>query len=149
MLQSLRRRVSARMVLRAGHQNGLPRAGASFLVPTVASVVVKSLLAVDRATRTQPRRTQAQCSVITTQEAQTLTTPDKIPVILDCDPGTDDAFALLLALAAPEIDLLAVTVAGGNVGLFGWLATGAVSLLGNETLKVMAPSIRSGVVDWP
>jgi purine nucleosidase len=46
-----------------------------------------------------------------------LTTPDRIPVILDCDPGTDDAFALLLALAAPEIDLLAVTVAGGNVGL--------------------------------
>jgi purine nucleosidase len=43
--------------------------------------------------------------------------PEKIPVILDCDPGTDDAFALLLALAAPEIELLAVTVAGGNVGL--------------------------------
>lgn len=39
------------------------------------------------------------------------------PVILDCDPGTDDAFALLLALASPEIDLLAITVAGGNVGL--------------------------------
>jgi purine nucleosidase len=42
---------------------------------------------------------------------------DTIPVILDCDPGTDDVFALLLALAAPEIELLAVTVAGGNVGL--------------------------------
>ena len=40
-----------------------------------------------------------------------------IPIILDCDPGTDDAFALLLALASPEIELLAVTVAGGNVGL--------------------------------
>jgi purine nucleosidase len=40
-----------------------------------------------------------------------------IPIILDCDPGTDDAFALLLALASPELDLLAVTVAGGNVGL--------------------------------
>jgi purine nucleosidase len=42
---------------------------------------------------------------------------DTIPVILDCDPGTDDAFALLLALASPRIKLLAVTVAGGNVGL--------------------------------
>jgi len=42
---------------------------------------------------------------------------DPIPLILDCDPGTDDVFALLLALASPEIDLLAVTVAGGNVGL--------------------------------
>jgi inosine-uridine nucleoside N-ribohydrolase len=40
-----------------------------------------------------------------------------IPIVLDCDPGTDDAFALLLALASPEIELLAVTVAGGNVGL--------------------------------
>ena len=42
---------------------------------------------------------------------------ETIPVILDCDPGTDDALALLLALASPQIDLLAVTVAGGNVGL--------------------------------
>lgn len=40
-----------------------------------------------------------------------------VPIILDCDPGTDDAFALLLALASPEIAVLAVTVAGGNVGL--------------------------------
>jgi len=46
-----------------------------------------------------------------------LPTQHTIPVILDCDPGTDDAFALLLALAAPEIELLAITVAGGNVGL--------------------------------
>jgi purine nucleosidase len=39
------------------------------------------------------------------------------PIILDCDPGTDDAFALLLALASPELQVAAVTVAGGNVGL--------------------------------
>jgi inosine-uridine nucleoside N-ribohydrolase len=38
-------------------------------------------------------------------------------IILDCDPGTDDAFALMLAFAAPELEVLAVTVAGGNVGL--------------------------------
>ena len=38
-------------------------------------------------------------------------------IILDCDPGTDDAIALLLAFAAPQIDLAAITVAGGNVGL--------------------------------
>jgi inosine-uridine nucleoside N-ribohydrolase len=49
-------------------------------------------------------------------------TQTTIPVILDCDPGTDDVFALLLALAAPEIELLAVTVAGGNVGLDRTLA---------------------------
>lgn len=40
-----------------------------------------------------------------------------IPVILDCDPGTDDALAILLALASPELSVLAITVAGGNVGL--------------------------------
>lgn len=45
-----------------------------------------------------------------------------IPIILDCDPGTDDALALLLALASPELDVLAVTAAGGNVGLEQTLA---------------------------
>ena len=40
-----------------------------------------------------------------------------IPIILDCDPGTDDAFAILLALASSELEVLAITVAGGNVGL--------------------------------
>jgi inosine-uridine nucleoside N-ribohydrolase len=40
-----------------------------------------------------------------------------IPVILDCDPGTDDALAILLALASPELSVLTITVAGGNVGL--------------------------------
>jgi inosine-uridine nucleoside N-ribohydrolase len=37
--------------------------------------------------------------------------------VLDCDPGTDDAIAILLALASPELDVQLVTVAGGNVGL--------------------------------
>ena len=57
-----------------------------------------------------------------------------IPVILDCDPGTDDAFALLLALASPEIDLLAVTVAGGNVGLERTLPNtlGLMTLAGSD-----------------
>ena len=40
--------------------------------------------------------------------------PDPIPVILDCDPGHDDAIALLLALASPEVELLAVTTVHGN-----------------------------------
>ncbi len=40
-----------------------------------------------------------------------------IPTIIDCDPGTDDAIALWLALAAPELDVRLVTVGGGNVGL--------------------------------
>jgi inosine-uridine nucleoside N-ribohydrolase len=35
-------------------------------------------------------------------------------IILDCDPGHDDAIALLLALASPEVELLGVTTVSGN-----------------------------------
>ncbi len=39
-------------------------------------------------------------------------------IIIDCDPGQDDAIALLLALASPEeIEVLAVTAVAGNVPL--------------------------------
>lgn len=39
-------------------------------------------------------------------------------IILDCDPGQDDAIAILLALGSPdEIELLAVTAVAGNVPL--------------------------------
>lgn len=38
-------------------------------------------------------------------------------IIIDCDPGTDDAIALWLAVASPEVDVRLVTVVGGNVGL--------------------------------
>ena len=37
-----------------------------------------------------------------------------VPVILDCDPGHDDAIALLLALASPELELLVITTTYGN-----------------------------------
>jgi inosine-uridine nucleoside N-ribohydrolase len=36
------------------------------------------------------------------------------PIVLDCDPGHDDAIALLLALASPELELRAVTTVAGN-----------------------------------
>jgi len=36
------------------------------------------------------------------------------PIIIDCDPGHDDALAILLAARAPELKLLAVTCVGGN-----------------------------------
>ncbi|MCA1552851.1 MAG: nucleoside hydrolase, partial [Chloroflexi bacterium] len=36
------------------------------------------------------------------------------PIIIDTDPGIDDAMAILLALRAPELDVRALTVVHGN-----------------------------------
>jgi purine nucleosidase len=36
-------------------------------------------------------------------------------IVLDTDPGTDDAMALMLALNSPELDVRAITVVPGNV----------------------------------
>ena len=38
-------------------------------------------------------------------------------LIIDTDPGQDDAVAILLALASPEINLLGITAVAGNVPL--------------------------------
>ena len=44
--------------------------------------------------------------------------PGRARIIIDCDPGIDDALAILLALSAPErIELLALTTVAGNVPL--------------------------------
>src|SRR4051812_49705183 len=40
-----------------------------------------------------------------------------IPIILDCDPGHDDAVALMLAAASDAIDLRAITTVAGNCPL--------------------------------
>ncbi len=37
-----------------------------------------------------------------------------VPIVLDCDPGHDDVFAIWLAAAHPGIDLRAITTVGGN-----------------------------------
>ncbi|MDD4541931.1 MAG: nucleoside hydrolase [Eubacteriales bacterium] len=41
----------------------------------------------------------------------------KIPVILDGDPGHDDAIAWTLAASSPRLEILAVTTVAGNVSL--------------------------------
>lgn len=40
-----------------------------------------------------------------------------LPLIIDTDPGLDDALAIGLAVARPELNLLAVTTVGGNTGV--------------------------------
>jgi purine nucleosidase len=39
------------------------------------------------------------------------------PIIIDTDPGTDDAVAILLALAAPELEVLGLVAVAGNLPL--------------------------------
>ncbi|KPF80956.1 nucleoside hydrolase, partial [Brevundimonas sp. AAP58] len=38
-------------------------------------------------------------------------------LIIDCDPGVDDAVGLLLAFGSPELELLGITTVAGNVSL--------------------------------
>jgi inosine-uridine nucleoside N-ribohydrolase len=67
------------------------------------------------------------------------------PVIIDCDPGADDAIALLLALASPdEIDLLGITCVAGNVPveLSVRNARIAVELSGRRDVPVYAGWVR-------
>ena len=42
---------------------------------------------------------------------------ERLPIILDTDPGIDDAVAIAAALFSPEIDLQLITTVAGNVSL--------------------------------
>ncbi len=59
------------------------------------------------------------------------------PIILDVDTGTDDALAILYAVAHPELDILGITCVAGNAGL--------EQVVGN-TLKVLD---AAGAPDLP
>lgn len=66
-----------------------------------------------------------------------------IPIVLDTDPGVDDAMALLLALASPELEVLGVTTVFGNsddIGLMTANALAILALAGRTDIPVAAGS---------
>jgi pyrimidine-specific ribonucleoside hydrolase len=60
----------------------------------------------------------------------------RTPLVIDTDPGIDDALAILLALASPEVDLQLVTAVHGNVEL---------AQTSQNALRVLALAGRSDV----
>lgn len=72
------------------------------------------------------------------------------PLIIDCDPGVDDAIALLLAFAAPDLfDIRGVTTVAGNVGgaLTARNACIIREIAGREDVPVFAGADRPLVVE--
>jgi purine nucleosidase len=62
------------------------------------------------------------------------------PIIIDTDPGIDDAVAILLALASPELEVLGLVAVAGNLPLAATLrnALSLVELAGRPELPVHA-----------
>ena len=65
-------------------------------------------------------------------------------IIIDTDPGQDDAVAILLALASPELEILGITAVAGNVPLklTEKNARKICELAGKPETKVFAGAIR-------
>ena len=65
--------------------------------------------------------------------------PDQVPrkIILDCDPGHDDAIAMLLAHGNPDVELVAVTTVVGN------------HTLDNVTRNALAVATVAGITGVP
>jgi pyrimidine-specific ribonucleoside hydrolase len=73
------------------------------------------------------------------------------PLIIDTDPGVDDAYAIALACASPEVELLGVTTVFGNVGLATTTrnALRLLALYGREDVPVAAGADRPLVHPHP
>ncbi|GAA5980812.1 hypothetical protein JCM10908_003876 [Rhodotorula pacifica] len=86
-----------------------------------------------------------------------MTVDKKIPIWLDCDPGHDDAIAILMALHLPQIDLLGISAVHGNASLHNTVRNAVRCLLAFgskeqiERIPVYAgaaePLIRTSRVD--
>lgn len=69
---------------------------------------------------------------------------DKRRIIIDTDPGQDDAVAILLALGSPELEVVGITAVAGNVPLklTEKNARKICELAGRPDIKVYAGAIR-------
>ncbi|WP_158944189.1 nucleoside hydrolase [Granulicella sp. S190] len=81
-----------------------------FLKATTGSAIAAMVHGPSRAFAAPDRlpRTEASHRAETTTAAK---------VIIDTDPGVDDAFALMLAMRSPELNVLAITAVAGNLPL--------------------------------
>jgi len=69
---------------------------------------------------------------------QTLELEARRKVIIDCDPGIDDALALMLAVRSPELDILGITIVSGNIEAMQcyWNAKKVLALMDREDIPV-------------
>ena len=67
-----------------------------------------------------------------------------LPIIIDTDPGQDDAVAILLALASPELEVLGITAVAGNAPLALTQANARkiCELAGRSDVKVYPGAVR-------
>ena len=67
-----------------------------------------------------------------------MSAPAPVPVLLDCDPGHDDAVAILLALGSPGVRLLGITTCFGNCAVEDATrnAQRVLALVGREDVPV-------------
>lgn len=81
-----------------------------------------------------------------------------VPVIMDCDPGHDDAIALVMAHRSPDINLLGVTTVCGNAPIEATTrnALRVLDFIGAESVPVargcyrpLARPLRLGTADGP
>ena len=78
--------------------------------------------------------------------------PAKVQVIIDTDIGSDvdDAFALALALASPELDLRAITTVGGQAEDRAWIVCRFLTQVGRKDIPVAFGRDKQpeSMVDW-
>ena len=73
-----------------------------------------------------------------------MTAPPRIPLLIDCDTGIDDALALLYAAASPEAEIVGVSCVAGNVELADVVhnTLAVLELAGRADVEVAAGAAR-------